>query len=94
MVKKRFSVSVVLALCLLIASVTMPTRTAQAASPEELKEMVATIINLNGHLCAKVTEIRPLQIKDTYEVTCIEYRGGSGTVRYILDALKGTAFRA
>lgn len=67
---------------------------ASAASESELKAQIATIINLNGHLCASVTDVRPLQIKDKYEVTCIEYRGGSGTVRYILDAMKGIAFPA
>ena len=67
---------------------------ALAQSDHDLKEMVATMINMNGFLCATVKDIRPLQIADQYEVTCIEYRGGSGTVRYILDARKGVAFPA
>ena len=46
-------------------------------------------INLNGHLCAKVLEIRPLAVKnDMYEVTCIEYRSGSKTKVYHMDAKK------
>jgi hypothetical protein len=67
---------------------------AQAATEAELKEMTAAIINMNGMLCAKAVEIRGLQLEGQFEVTCIEYRGGSGTVRYIMDAQKGTAFRA
>jgi hypothetical protein len=62
------------------------TGSAAAQSKEELKETTATILNLNGLLCAKVVEIRPLEMANQYEVTCIEYRGGSGTVRYILNA--------
>lgn len=64
------------------------------ASADQLLEKIATVINLNGHLCASVTDVRPLQMKDRYEVTCIEYRGGQGEVRYILDARKGVAFKA
>jgi hypothetical protein len=67
--------------------------TAQS-SKAELEEMTATILNINGFLCAKVTDIRPLQVENQYEVTCIEYRGGSGTVRYILNAATGKAFKA
>lgn len=29
----------------------------------EIDEKIAAIINLNGHLCAKVTDVRPLEIK-------------------------------
>lgn len=64
------------------------------AIDNETKEMIATVINLNGLLCATVTDVRKLQIANQYEVTCIEYRGGSGTVRYIVDFSKGTAFKA
>lgn len=69
-------------------------RLAAAQSKDELKETTATILNLNGLLCAKVVEIRPLEMANQYEVTCIEYRGGSGTVRYILNAATGKAFKA
>jgi hypothetical protein len=64
-----------------------------AATEEELKEVMAAMINLNGQLCAKVIEVRPLRIANQYEVTCIEYRGGSGTVRYIFNAKTGEAFK-
>lgn len=64
------------------------------ASRSDLMEMTALIINANGYLCASVTDIRPLAVSNQYEVTCIEYRGGSGAVRYIMNAVKGTAFKA
>lgn len=67
---------------------------ASAMTDSELKQMTAFIINSNGHLCAEVVDIRGLALKDQYEVTCIEYRGGSGTVRYIMNARQGTAFKA
>lgn len=58
----------------------------------DIEKLAATIINLNRHLCAKVVAISPLQMRDgVYEVTCIEYRGGTGTVRYLLDARAGLA---
>lgn len=64
-----------------------------SATKEELKEMTALILNMNGLLCAEVVEIRPLKVqKDTYEVECIEYRGGKVRKTYIMDASKGTAW--
>ncbi|MCE7915397.1 MAG: hypothetical protein DYH15_12155 [Nitrosomonas sp. PRO4] len=59
---------------------------------EALKETVALILNLKGNLCATVTEIIPLQIKNQYEVTCIAYRGGKATKTYVFNAADGTAF--
>ena len=67
----------------------MPTK---PASEGELEEVVATFLNLNGLLCARVTDIRPLKLKDTYEVTCIEYRGGSTKKTYILNMADGRVF--
>lgn len=77
-------------LCAALALAVLP----HNAMADALLEKVATVINLNGHLCASVTDVRPLEIQDTYEVTCIEYRGGSGEVRYLMNARKGTAFKA
>ena len=45
----------------------------------KLNELVANGINLNGFLCV-------------YEVTCIAYRGGSTSKKYVLSAFDGTAF--
>ncbi len=60
----------------------------------EAQNAVAGLINLNGHLCAKVENVQPLQMRDqVFEVTCTEYRGGSGTVRYLVDGSTGTASR-
>jgi hypothetical protein len=67
---------------------------AVAATDAELKETMATFLNLDGHLCARALEIRALKIENQYEVTCIEYRGGSGTVRYIFNAKTGKGFKA
>lgn len=58
----------------------------------DLNKLVATGINLNQFLCATVTDIRPLKVESTYEVTCIAYRNGTAKKAYIVDALKGIAF--
>ncbi len=72
---------------------TVRTSPGRSSDKESLKEMIALMINLKDDLCAKVLDVRPLRLKDTYEVTCIEYRGGSGTVRYIFNARTGAAYR-
>lgn len=61
-------------------------------SRPEVEKLVAAGLNMNGHLCAQVVEIRPLKVAGTYEATCIAYRGGSAKKSYVLDALKGVAF--
>jgi hypothetical protein len=61
-------------------------------SSSDAREAAATFINLNGFLCAEVTSVRALQLKDTYEITCIEYRGGSSKKTYIINTTDGTAF--
>jgi hypothetical protein len=61
-------------------------------SISEINEMVATGLNLNGHLCAELVAIRPLKVKSSYEATCIAYRGGNAKKEYVIDALKGLAF--
>ncbi|USU06579.1 hypothetical protein NF699_07955 [Sphingomonadaceae bacterium OTU29LAMAA1] len=67
-------------------------RKPEPADQVDVEKTAATIINLNRHLCARVTNIAPLQMREgVYEVTCVKYRGGAGTVRYLLDAPKGIA---
>lgn len=56
-----------------------------------IHKLVSAGLNLNRHLCAQITDIRPLKIASTYEVTCIAYRGGSAQKTYLVDALKGVA---
>jgi len=63
------------------------------AQSQDSKEKVATLLNLQGFLCARVVSISPLKVKDTYEVQCIEYRGGEGTVGYVLNAATGVAYK-
>jgi len=60
-------------------------------STPEVHQMVATGLNLNGHLCAELVAIRPLNVKSTYEATCIASRGGSAQKSYTIYALKGVA---
>ena len=64
----------------------------QFVSDAETKKMVATGLNLNGHLCAELTSIKPLKIKSTYEASCVAYRGGNAQKSYVIDAKKGVAF--
>lgn len=56
---------------------------------EEAEEMMATFLNLKGQLCAKVVNVSKLTLPDTYEVRCIEYRGGTGAVDYIVNVKTG-----
>lgn len=60
---------------------------------EEIKEVLAAVLNMQGFLCAKVTDVTPLAQKNLFEVRCIEYRGGRGTVDYILDTTTMKAFK-
>ena len=62
-------------------------------SRDDVDEMIATMLNIGGHLCAEVVHVQPLRLKDRYEVECIEYRGGRGRVTYILDAQTGHAVK-
>ena len=55
-------------------------------------EQIATILNLNGLLCARVVEMRLLPLGKMYEVTCIAYRGGRATKSYVLNMEDGSAF--
>lgn len=57
------------------------------------KESIATIINLNNYLCAKVIYIEALPQKNMYKVRCQEYRDGTGRVEYVIDSKSGSASR-
>lgn len=59
---------------------------------EAVNEKLATMLNLNGLLCAKVVSVAPLERANTYEVTCIAYRGGSTNKTYIFNGNTGKAF--
>jgi hypothetical protein len=61
----------------------------KVVSTPEVHEIVATGLNVNGHLCAELIEIRPLKVQSTYEATSVAYRGGSAKKHYVIDALKG-----
>jgi hypothetical protein len=62
---------------------------ASSAQSSELKEQMATVINLNGQLCAKVVSITRAEGKNMYNVECIRYRDGTGKATYLVDALSG-----
>jgi hypothetical protein len=53
--------------------------------------MLAGVLMRDGFLCSRVVEKRQAQGSDQIEVTCIEYRGGTGRVRYIIDLSTGKA---
>lgn len=59
----------------------------------EVDEQIATVININGFLCARVVSVRPLGEKDVYVVRCIEYRDGSGVADYIMNAATGSVHK-
>lgn len=63
------------------------------AKPQDARELAATMLNLNGLLCAEVVDIRPLQVRDdVHEITCITYRGGSAQKSYHLNINTGKAW--
>ena len=61
-------------------------------SNTEIAEVIETGLNLNGHLCAALVSIRPLELEHTYEAVCVAYRGGSAQKSYVIRALEGIAF--
>jgi len=68
------------------------TKSVDGEKKEALKGTVALVLNLNGLLCARIINITPIARKDTYEVTCVEYRDGTGRKKYVFNATKGTAY--
>ncbi|WP_425107465.1 hypothetical protein [Ancylobacter sp.] len=61
----------------------------QGMTEAELKQTMATFINLKGYLCAEITQVTPLTLENTYEVECIEYRGGKKKVDYLFGIRAG-----
>jgi hypothetical protein len=62
------------------------------ATAGDAEEIAAMMLNLNGLLCAEVTDLRALKQKDVYEVTCVKFRNGSKQATYILDMSSGNAW--
>jgi len=58
---------------------------------KDVHNMIKTGLNMNGMLCAEITDLVPLRMKYTYEVTCIAYRGGTKTKSYVINAQRGVA---
>ena len=80
----------------LILSIALALITSTAAAlTNEQKELVATTLNLNGHLCAEVVSARVLDNlgnAGVIEAVCIKYRGGSGRATYMIDMETGRAW--
>jgi hypothetical protein len=63
-------------------------------SKSEAEDVVKAFINLQGELCAEIVSARPQSLPDTMEVTCIEYRGGSARVTYVVNTATGDLKKA
>lgn len=61
---------------------------ASAQLTEDQKSKLATLINLNGDLCARVTGVRS-RGNSTFDVDCIRYRDGTGAATYLVDLKTG-----
>lgn len=68
-----------------------PKDVSKVPTSKETIDMVATGINLNGHLCAAVVSLVPLKVRGGWEVTCIANRGGSAKKSYTIDTGSGKA---
>jgi hypothetical protein len=66
----------------------------RAQNQPQPDEVLAGALMRSGLLCARVVDKRQSEGADQLEVTCIEYRGGTGRVRYILDLSTGKASKA
>lgn len=63
----------------------------------EIEKLVQAGLNLQGRLCAKITNIRPLlkvETKGSYAVTCVTYRDGTAKESYYLEALEGVSYNS
>lgn len=56
-----------------------------AFAEDNTDKALRLFINLTGNLCAKVVSVHKLEVPDYFEVRCIEYRGGTGTVDYLVN---------
>jgi hypothetical protein len=53
-------------------------------------EKIALLINMNGQLCARVTDAQYLH-GNTYAITCTRYRDGTGSATYEVNLDTGQA---
>lgn len=63
-------------------------------SRPEVEKLVKAGLNLQGRLCARITDIRPLDmnVPASYRVTCITHTGGHSKESYYLEALLGVSY--
>ena len=79
---------------ILAIALALVTTTAAALTTEQ-KELVATTLNLNGHLCAEVVSAKVLENlgnAGVIEAVCVKYEGGSGRATYMIDMETGRAW--
>jgi hypothetical protein len=62
-----------------------------SGGPSGVENATKAILNLNGHLCADIVDVKPRARVGEFEVTCIEYRSGAGSARYVLNGETGEA---
>lgn len=80
---------------LILATALALTTTTAAALTNEQEELVATTLNLNGHLCAEVISAKVLDNlgnAGVIEAVCVKYEGGSGRATYMIDMETGRAW--
>jgi hypothetical protein len=63
------------------------------AAAGDAEETAAMMLNLDGLLCAEVTDLRALKQKDVYAVSCVKFRNGSEQATYVLDMSSGAGVR-
>lgn len=59
--------------------------------PPGMENATKAVLNLNGHLCADIVDVKARATAHNFEVTCIQSRSGSGKARYVVDGSSGTA---
>ena len=80
---------------LIVAAILMFSTISAYALTEEDKELVATTLNMNGHLCAEVVSVAVIDHLDksgVIEAICIKYRGGNAYATYMIDMETGRAW--
>ncbi len=65
-----------------------------AQTQQHMDDVLAGVLMRNGLLCSQVLEKSQGQGADEIEVTCIQYRGATARVRYIIDLSTGKASKA
>ena len=79
---------------IVVMTLILQSMTAHALTGEK-KELVATTLNMNGHLCAEVVSVTVMDHlgeSGVLEAVCVKYRGGNGRATYMIDMETGRAW--